>query len=52
MSKDLRERKIAALCGDHPDVIATANIGCQLHLEGGSDVPVRHWIELLDQACN
>ena len=33
-----------------PDVIATANIGCQLHLGSRSRVPVRHWIELVDQA--
>jgi len=51
MSKKLRTRKLEALTGDSPDVIVTANIGCQLHLEGGSSVPVRHWIELLDQAC-
>jgi glycolate oxidase iron-sulfur subunit len=29
-------------------VIATANIGCQLHLGSASAVPVHHWIELLD----
>lgn len=51
MSKKLRTRKLEALTCDAPDVIVTANIGCQLHLEGGSSVPVRHWIELLDQAC-
>lgn len=52
MSKKLRARKLDALTGDQPDVIATANIGCQLHLEGGATVPVKHWIELLDRACN
>jgi len=29
--------------------IATANIGCLLHLETGASRPVSHWIELLDQ---
>jgi len=51
MSQNLRARKLKALCGDDPTVIATANVGCQLHLEGGTDLPVRHWIELLDRAC-
>ena len=44
----LRERKLAALTGDSPDLIATANVGCQLHLQEVASQPVRHWIELLD----
>ncbi|WP_295413052.1 glycolate oxidase subunit GlcF [uncultured Thiodictyon sp.] len=44
----LRTNKLAALQSDAPELIATANIGCQLHLEGGSRVPVVHWLELLD----
>lgn len=32
-----------------PDVIVTANIGCQLHLASGTDLPVMHWVELLHQ---
>ncbi|MDH3389906.1 MAG: glycolate oxidase subunit GlcF [Gammaproteobacteria bacterium] len=43
----LHDNKIAALCVEQPDVIVTANIGCQLHLAQGNPVPVRHWIELL-----
>jgi glycolate oxidase iron-sulfur subunit len=46
----LRERKLDALQAGGPEAIATANIGCQLHLQGGTDLPVRHWIELLDAA--
>ena len=45
----LRERKLANLTAGRPEVIATANIGCQLHLESGTGIPVRHWIELLDR---
>jgi glycolate oxidase iron-sulfur subunit len=30
-----------------PDVIATANVGCETHLAGAADVPVKHWVELL-----
>jgi len=50
LSTRLRENKQACLTADRPDVIATANIGCQLHLAQGLDIPVRHWIELIDQA--
>jgi glycolate oxidase iron-sulfur subunit len=49
LSRRLAQRKVAALCGDAPDLIATANVGCQLQLAGVSNRPVRHWIELLDR---
>ena len=45
---ELRSRKLAALQAGAPEVIATANIGCLAHLQGGAARPVRHWIELLD----
>lgn len=48
MSKRLLDNKIRALTGDGPEKIVTANIGCQLHIETKSPVPVQHWIELLD----
>ena len=32
-----------------PTRIATANIGCLAHIQSGTRVPVRHWIELLDE---
>jgi glycolate oxidase iron-sulfur subunit len=44
----LRENKIAALSAGEPSEIVTANIGCQTHLQGATDKPVRHWIELVD----
>ena len=47
IATDLKERKTAALMEHRPDVIATANIGCQVHLGDGSDVPVVHWLQLL-----
>jgi glycolate oxidase iron-sulfur subunit len=47
ISGKLRDNKLAALTGDDPGIIATANIGCLEHLGGGS-VPVVHWLELLD----
>jgi len=43
----LQKNKLRALDIDSPDVIATANIGCQLHLAQGSNTPVVHWIELI-----
>ena len=50
LARRLRERKVEALEGGQPDVIATANIGCLLHLRQGASHPVVHWIELLDPA--
>jgi glycolate dehydrogenase iron-sulfur subunit len=47
-SQRLRERKLAALTGDTPDLIVTANVGCQLHLADDTGPPVCHWLELLD----
>ena len=47
-SQRLRERKIAALTGDAPERIVTANVGCQLHLDAAATQPVHHWVELLD----
>jgi glycolate oxidase iron-sulfur subunit len=49
ISERLLERKLAALSTGNPEQIVTANIGCQLHLASRSDVPVKHWIELLDR---
>ena len=47
LSQELRRRKLAALTGGEPQMIATANIGCLEHLHAASPVPVRHWIELI-----
>jgi glycolate oxidase iron-sulfur subunit len=50
ISRELRSRKLACLEEGRPQVIATANIGCLSHLQGGTQTPVRHWVELLEQA--
>jgi glycolate oxidase iron-sulfur subunit len=50
LAGELRRRKLAALQAQLPQRIATANIGCLTHLQGGTATPVRHWIELLDEA--
>ncbi len=49
LSERLRENKLAALVAGKPDLIATANIGCLVELRAASDVPVVHWIALLDE---
>jgi glycolate oxidase iron-sulfur subunit len=50
IAAQLRAGKVSALVKETPDVVATANIGCLAHLQGASPVPVRHWIQLLDDA--
>ncbi|MCY4199026.1 MAG: glycolate oxidase subunit GlcF [Gammaproteobacteria bacterium] len=47
MANALREKKLQNLQADDPDAIATANIGCQMHLGQASSVPVYHWLELV-----
>lgn len=48
LSAPLLHNKLDALQAGHPSIIVTANIGCQMHLGSEADVPVQHWIELLD----
>ena len=50
LSARLRAAKLESLQSDAPDLIATANIGCLQHLAAAARVPVRHWVELLDEA--
>lgn len=50
LSLRLRDNKLAALTAGSPRAIASANIGCMTHLQAGSVLPVRHWIELIDEA--
>ncbi len=50
----LRDRKLGHLLGDNanerPKAVLSANIGCITHLQSGTELPVRHWVELLDEA--
>lgn len=48
LSRQLRDKKVSALLADEPSIIATSNIGCQLHIQAGSGRSVVHWIELID----
>lgn len=46
----LRDRKLGHLQAGAPNIIVSANIGCITHLQSGTETPVRHWVEVLDQA--
>ena len=46
----LRDRKLGHLAELAPETIVSANIGCIQHLQTGTRTPVRHWVELLDEA--
>ena len=49
---ELRDRKLGNLSQMKPDVIVSANIGCITHLQSGTATPVRHWVEVLDEALS
>jgi len=49
IAQKLLDNKVKALAAGRPDTILTANIGCQMHIQTGTTVPVRHWIEALDE---
>jgi len=54
LAHQLRDRKLGHLGQTFgtatTDMIVSANIGCITHLQSGTATPVRHWVELLDQA--
>lgn len=50
LSKRLLANKMSALESGKPAAILTANIGCQMHLQSATNLPVRHWIEALDDS--
>ncbi len=50
LAKQLRDRKLAGLSDLEPECIISANMGCIQHLQSGTSIPVRHWIEILDEA--
>jgi glycolate oxidase iron-sulfur subunit len=56
LSYQLRDRKLGHLNNtfgaEKPDTIVSANIGCITHLQSGTATPVRHWVELLDEALS
>jgi len=46
----LRDRKLAHLLASRPQAIISANVGCISHLQSGTELPTRHWVEVLDDA--
>jgi glycolate oxidase iron-sulfur subunit len=50
LSYQLRDRKLGHLEKLQQEVIVSANIGCITHLQSGTATPVRHWVEVLDDA--
>ena len=50
IADELKARKLGHLEAGQPELIATANIGCLTHLQSGTTLPVKHWVELLDEA--
>ncbi|NOR81550.1 MAG: glycolate oxidase subunit GlcF, partial [Methyloprofundus sp.] len=50
LSQQLLNNKLIALQKQSPELIVTANVGCQLHIQSRATTPVKHWIELLDES--
>jgi len=50
ISQRLLENKVRALESGNPELIATANIGCLSHIAPAASRPIRHWIEIVDEA--
>jgi glycolate oxidase iron-sulfur subunit len=49
LAAELKANKLAALQSGLPELVLTANVGCQTHLASGATVPVRHWIVAVDE---
>ncbi len=49
IANELKARKLGNLEAGQPELIVTANIGCLTHLQSGTQTPVKHWVELLDE---
>ena len=50
LAMPLRDRKLGHLAAIEPEAIVSANIGCIQHLQSGTRTPVRHWVEVVDDA--
>jgi glycolate oxidase iron-sulfur subunit len=49
---ELRDRKLGHLAALEPQAIVSANIGCIQHLQTGTTTPVKHWVEVVDEALS
>jgi glycolate oxidase iron-sulfur subunit len=50
LAMPLRDRKLGHLSALRPDAIVSANVGCIQHLQSGTQIAVRHWVEVVDEA--
>ena len=50
LAMPLRDRKLGHLAALEPETIVSANIGCIQHLQSGTPLAVRHWVEVVDEA--
>ena len=50
LAMPLRDRKLSHLAALAPETIVSANIGCIQHLQSGTPIAVRHWVEVVDEA--
>ena len=55
LASQLQARKVATLLAAHPDIVVAGNPGCHMWIlaglrASGYDIPVKHTIELLDEA--
>ena len=50
LARQLRDRKLGHLAELGAQYIVSANMGCIQHLQSGTLTPVRHWVEVLDEA--
>ena len=48
IANKLKTNKLDNLNSSDPQIIVTANIGCLMHLQKDSKIPVKHWVELLN----
>ena len=49
LSQRLLKNKVNALESDKPAMLATANIGCLTHIQSGTSLKVKHWVNILDE---
>jgi glycolate oxidase iron-sulfur subunit len=52
LALQLRDRKLGHLAKLEPNCIVSANMGCIQHLQSGTNTPVKHWIEVLDEVLD
>ncbi len=50
LAYQLRDRKLGNLAPLQAQTIISANVGCIQHLQSGTATPVKHWVEVLDEA--